>query len=325
MPICTRLVRSPTAAIHDNENGVLAGDKADSDILIESSWFAHNGAGDGQSHNLYINHVRSFTLRFSYSQGARVGHLVKSRAYSTSILYNRLTGEDGNPSYEIDVPNGGRVEIVGNQIHQGTAAENSTLVSFGAEGTSNPEQSLLVLHNTFVNDRTAGATFVLIAGSPTARVLNNLFIGTGSAVSGTATQQSNLVMDRSSLVDAARFDYHLKAGASAINAGTDPGGDLSPRFQYVHPLSAESRQLVDGAWDVGAFEFGTPPAAPSTDGGTSDGGPVTGGPSDGGTSGTPAEDEQLSPDAGCGCSTRGGASSALALLLLMALGRRRAV
>jgi MYXO-CTERM domain-containing protein len=285
---------------HDNENGLLAGDKADSDILVESSWFARNGAGDGQSHNLYINHVRSFTLRFSYSHGARVGHLVKSRAYSTSLLYNRLTSEEGNPSYEVDLPNGGRVELVGNQIHQGTTAENSTLVSFGAEGTSNPEQSLLVLHNTFVNERTAGATFVRIAGSPTARLINNLFIGPGTPLSGTATQQSNLVTDSTSLVDPAHFDDHLKAGSPAINAGTEPGADLSPRFQYVHPLGGEPRQLVDGAWDVGAFEYGTPPA-PSTDGGAP------------------------TPDAGCGCTTQGAASSSLALLMLLALGRRRAV
>ena len=173
---------------HDNQNGILAGDKPDSDILIESSEFARNGAGDGQSHNLYINRVRSFTLRSSYSHGARVGHLVKSRAYSTSILYNRLTGEDGNPSYEIDVPNGGRVDVVGNLIHQGATTENPALLSFGAEGTTNPEQVLSVIHNTFVNERSAGGTFVYIGGSPMARVVNNLFVGKGTPVSGTATQ-----------------------------------------------------------------------------------------------------------------------------------------
>jgi uncharacterized protein (TIGR03382 family) len=297
---------------HDNENGVLAGDKADSDILIESSWFARNGSGDGQTHNMYINHVRSFTLRFSYSHGARAGHLVKSRAYSTSILYNRLTSEEGNPSYEIELPNGGRVEVVGNQIQQGTAAENSTLVSFGAEGTSNPEQALVVINNTFVNDRTAGGTFVRIAGSPTARIINNLFIGKGTPVSGTATQESNLVTDTSGLVDPARFDYHLKAASPAVNAGTEPGTDgtqsLAPRFQYVHPLSGEPRQRLDGAWDVGAFEYGTLPS-PSTDGGTP------------GVPGSPGGEP--TSDTGCGCTTLGGASSTLALLLLLALGRRR--
>ena len=45
------------AYFHDNENGILAGDKSGSTIIIESSEFVHNGAGDGKSHNLYINHV----------------------------------------------------------------------------------------------------------------------------------------------------------------------------------------------------------------------------------------------------------------------------
>ncbi|WNG30298.1 hypothetical protein F0U62_44525 [Cystobacter fuscus] len=302
---------------HDNQNGVLAGDKADSDILIESSWFARNGAGDGQSHNMYINHVRSFTLRFSYSQGSRVGHLVKSRAYSTSILYNRLTSEEGNPSYEIELPNGGRVMVVGNLIQQGTTAENSTLVSFGAEGLTNPEQALFIINNTLVNDRTAGGTFVRIAGSPTARIINNLFIGTGTRISGTATQVSNLDTDKSGFVNPASFDYHLKAGSPAINAGTDPGTDgtqsLAPQFQYVHPLGGEPRQRLDGAWDVGAFEFGTPPA-PSTDGGTTPG-----------VSDPPGEDGGPTPDTSRGCTTSGAASSTLALLLLLVLGRRRVV
>ncbi|XXF79951.1 right-handed parallel beta-helix repeat-containing protein [Myxococcaceae bacterium GXIMD 01537] len=309
---------------HDNENGVLAGDKADSDILIESSEFARNGAGDGQSHNMYINRVRSFTLRFSDSHAARVGHLVKSRAYSTFILYNRLTSGDGNPSYEIDLPNGGRARVVGNQIHQGTAAENSTLLSFGAEGTTNPEQALFVINNTFVNDRTAGATFVRIAGTPTARVFNNLFIGKGTPLSGTATQESNLVTETPGLVDSARFDYHLLATSPAVNAGSEPGMDgtdaLAPAFQYVHPLGGEPRQRLGSAWDVGAFEFGEPPTSPA-DGGIPSS-PVAPG-EDGGVPAQGQDGEEPPPDQGCGCATPAGASSTLALLLLVALGRRR--
>jgi hypothetical protein len=50
---------------HDNENGILTGANPASDIVVEHSEFAHNGFGDGYSHNLYIGSVRSFTLRFS--------------------------------------------------------------------------------------------------------------------------------------------------------------------------------------------------------------------------------------------------------------------
>ena len=48
---------------HDNENGILAGNNPNSTILIEFSEFASNGAGDGQSHNLYINHVAKLVFQ----------------------------------------------------------------------------------------------------------------------------------------------------------------------------------------------------------------------------------------------------------------------
>src|SRR5262249_52153331 len=39
---------------HNNEDGVLAGANSVENMDIENSEFAFNGAGDGQSHNLYI-------------------------------------------------------------------------------------------------------------------------------------------------------------------------------------------------------------------------------------------------------------------------------
>ncbi len=75
---------------HDNEDGILAGDNANSDIIIESSEFARNGYGDGYSHNLYINHVKSLTFRFCYSHHAKVGHNLKSRAYTNYIYTTEL-------------------------------------------------------------------------------------------------------------------------------------------------------------------------------------------------------------------------------------------
>jgi hypothetical protein len=89
---------------HDNEDGVLTYIAPEGDILIERSVFARNGAGDGQSHNIYIGKVRSFTLRFSHSHDSKAGHEVKSRARINRIEYNRLTDEgNGNSSYLIDL------------------------------------------------------------------------------------------------------------------------------------------------------------------------------------------------------------------------------
>jgi hypothetical protein len=76
--------------IHDNENGILSGANANSNILIENTEFGHNGYGTGQTHNLYIGAVRSLTFRYNYSHDARVGHNLKSRAATNTIAYNRF-------------------------------------------------------------------------------------------------------------------------------------------------------------------------------------------------------------------------------------------
>ena len=153
---------------HDNENGILTGANLTSDIVIENSEFARNGFGDGQSHNIYIGTVRSFTLRYSYSHLAKIGHLVKSRAQTNYILYNRLTDETGTASYEIDLPAGGRAYVIGNLIQQSPTTDNETIISFAEEGGRNAVQELYVVNNTIVNDYAEGGIFVHVSGSPAA-------------------------------------------------------------------------------------------------------------------------------------------------------------
>ena len=142
---------------HHNENGILTGNNKLSDILIENSEFAWNGYGKGQSHNMYIGRVRSFTLRYSYIHHARIGHNVKTRALENHILYNRIMDEeDGTASYAIDVPNGGLVYILGNVIQQGPLTDNWAIISYGAEGLKGKEHSLWVVNNTIINERSSG-------------------------------------------------------------------------------------------------------------------------------------------------------------------------
>ncbi len=156
---------------HDNENGILTGANLSSDIVIENSEFARNGFGDGQSHNIYIGTVRSFTLRYSYSHLAKIGHLVKSRAQTNYILYNRLTDETGTASYEIDLPAGGRAYVIGNLIQQSPTTDNETIISFAEEGGRNAVQELYVVNNTIVNDYVEGGIFVHVSGFPSAVAL----------------------------------------------------------------------------------------------------------------------------------------------------------
>ena len=234
-------------SFHDNEDGILTGANPESDILVEFSEFHHNGAGDGYSHNLYIGQVRSFTLRFCSSRQAKTGHLVKSRAQTNSILYNRLMDEqDGSSSYVIDLPNGGRSYIIGNIIHHGAHAENGVAVSYAAEGAKNTAQELYVVNNTYVNERATSATFLRVAGTPpVVRVINNIITGTKTVLTGPGESTNNLVTHPSGFVDAPHYDYRLTPRSPALGAGIDPGkaGDfyLAPKSYYRHPVGALPR------------------------------------------------------------------------------------
>ena len=252
---------------HHNENGILSGADAESDIVVENSEFGFNGAGDGQSHNIYIGNVRSFTLRGSYSHDAVVGHLVKSRAANNRIEANRLSNENGgSASYEIDLPNGGYSTVISNVIQQAPTASNGGLIAYGMEGGTNPGQELYLVSNTLVNDRSAGS-FVLV-GSGTTRVFaaNNVLGGAGTPWSSPIVESlNNHINAQPAFVNRAGYDYTPAAGAPFVNAGVDPGSDssgqsLRPTLEYVHPASQRARPN-DGALDIGALERegGTPP------------------------------------------------------------------
>jgi hypothetical protein len=281
---------------HDNQDGILAGDDASSQILIENTEFDHNGAGDGYSHNLYINHVGKLIFQYNYSHRAVAGHLLKSRAAETHVLYNRLTGEsDGTQSYEIDVPNGGKTYVIGNLVEQGANTGNPAMLAYGEEGANaaNPSDALFVVNNTFVNDRGSG-TFVLVgdAVKTPVHLVNNVFSGGGTKCSQpNPVDSASFTGSAPGFANAAQYDYHLVDGSPCIGAGVAPGTDgsfsLAPNRQYVHPVSSEGRTTV-GTIDVGAYEFGggEPGDGGSTDGGGAGGANgIAGGANPGGASG----------------------------------------
>jgi hypothetical protein len=242
---------------HDNENGILGGG---GNVLIEYSEFAHNGLGEyGRTHNMYISSgTQRFTLRYSYSHHATIGHNVKSRANENYILYNRIMDEvTGNSSYDIDIPDSGLAYIVGNLIQQGTAADNSTIVAYGAESAINPMHELYVVNNTIVNDRGSG-TFLSVRAGTTARIINNIFSGNGTVLSGPGTLVSNLVSNAPGLVNISAFDYRLTAASPARDAGSNPGSvngfDLTPIYEYVHVAGQKARPRIGGI-DIGAYEY----------------------------------------------------------------------
>jgi hypothetical protein len=257
--------------LHDNENGILSNQNVNSDVLIEYTEFGHNGfGGDGQTHNLYIGKSKSLTFRYNFSHDANVGHNLKSRAMTNTIVYNRFSsmnpGEQGStasgqPSYEIDLPNAGTSYIIGNIIQQPAANQNPTLVAYGEEGASNPGQDLYFINNTVLNDFSGGGLFVFVSGNVTtpALIQNNIFGGIGTLTNQTsAVLKSNIRSVAPGFVNRATYDLHPTASALIINAGTDPGKSASgvsllPVAQYKATASGEARPVV-GTLDIGAYE-----------------------------------------------------------------------
>ena len=252
---------------HDNEDGLLAGDRPNSEILIEYSIFEHNGYGDGYTHNIYVNHVKKFTFRYSWTHRAVVGHELKSRAYETFIYCSRISNEDGSASREIDLPNGGKAYIIGNIIQQGQNGENSNIIGYGLEGLTNPGMhALYLINNTIWNQKTVGSLLAFPSAAPSCKAYNNLLLGGGSlfangnvpAVLDTLANLWFANINDAQLADPQQLDFLPFCTSPAVEVGADPGADgtqaLLPAQSYVHPASVKSRLIVGSQPDIGALE-----------------------------------------------------------------------
>jgi len=240
---------------HDNESGILTNAGEDIELDVENSEFSHNGAGDGQSHAIYVGAIGRFRLSGSYIHHANVGHLVKSRAKRNRIEYNRLTDESGGQaSYELEFPNGGVAEVVGNIVQQGSGTRNSVMLSYGVEGYGWPVNRLAMAHNTLVNDRRYGGTFVRVApGAQAVWTRNNLWVGPGRLnLPDAADSAGDRRAEWPAFVQPSREDYRLTEAARAAMAGIAPVPPaLAPRYEYQHPLRL--RPVPDAALLPGAL------------------------------------------------------------------------
>ena len=266
--------------LHDNQNGILANANVNSDIVIENTEFGHNGAGDGQSHNLYIGHVKSLTFRYNFSHDANVGHNLKSRADTNLIAYNRFSslnpGETGStaagkPSYEIDLPNAGTSYVIGNIIQQPASNANAAMLAYGEEGATNAGSDLYVINNTFLNDMGSGGTFMFVSGKvPTPAIAqNNIYAGVGTfSTQASTVDKTNYRSASPSFANRAAYDLHPTGSALVIDAGSDPGVSakgvsLKAIAQYKHVAAGEARPVV-GQIDIGAYESTTAPTTSTT-------------------------------------------------------------
>ena len=165
------------------------------------------------------------------------------------------------------------VGVPGTRTLTPAANQNPNMVAYGEEGASNPGKNLYVVNNTFLNDNSAGGTFVLVGSGVSTPVLlqNNVIAGIGVLTNqASALDRTNYRSAAPAFVDRANYNLHPAAGAPFINAGSAPGATaggvaLAPTLQYKHVAMKEAR-LADAAIDIGAYEAAstvTPPAGDS--------------------------------------------------------------
>jgi hypothetical protein len=248
-------------AFVDNENGILTGNLSTVEISVQNSAFENNGNGDGSAHNLYVGAVARLDVIGCLFSRSRVGHLLKSRARVTTLRYSRLTGEDGNSSYELDLPDGGEALILGNLFQQGPASENSTIVSYGAEGYRWPKNVLQLAFNTVINDRSSGIFVRAAKGAERVLLENNVWIGKGEfRIDAALESHGNVEATRSDFADPSQWDYRPRVGSRLVGRAGFRGADdpkrLLPDREY---RAVASSCPIEGATPVtpltpGAFQ-----------------------------------------------------------------------
>ncbi len=147
----------------NNENGILSMAAPGATITVRDSVFLRDGVcAIFCAHGIYAGHIGHLVVQHSRFAGIREGHHIKSRALATDISDCDISdGPDGTASYQIDVPNGGRVSILRNRLEKGPHTENAeTAIAIGEEGVSNPTPSILVADNSFRNDGPVPAAFL---------------------------------------------------------------------------------------------------------------------------------------------------------------------
>jgi hypothetical protein len=142
---------------HDNQNGILGGVYPTGQIAIVNSVFDHNGQcppTNACSHGVYLGNMAKVTISNSTFRNTNTGHHIKSRAVETDIS-NTLEDDGTVPagaSYDIDIPNGGIVNITCNEIIKNPNAQNSAMITFGEENNLHSINSLNVTDSLFTNN-----------------------------------------------------------------------------------------------------------------------------------------------------------------------------
>lgn len=254
-------------AFFDNQNGLLTANFEDAELTIQNSIFAQAPKQQKPlAHLLYVGRIKTLRVVNSRFHGGYFGHLLKSRARVSDIRYNLLVdGVGGSASYEAEFPNGGDVTLVGNVMGQSSHTENPTLLAYGAEGNTWPENKLKIVHNTFYSEGFQPAWFLHVfaekfATAPEIVTRNNLLAGVGVFSTNVAGQHhGNFAALPTVFGDPDVMDFTLTANSwlrGWVEPLTpDPEG-LQPKFEHLMPGRVSAIQ-APAKWAPGAIQAST--------------------------------------------------------------------
>ena len=172
--------------IHNNQMGILAHSSKKSSVVISNSKFEANGdCPKFCGHGVYVGHLRHLSVSNSQFTGHKHGHHIKSRAYNTEIIGNRIMdGASGTSSYAINLPDSGTASIRYNFIEKGPKTENSqAVIAIGEEGPwnkggrVNPSRFIRIENNVFQNNNKLQTNFVWNRGHDPVTMRSNRISG----------------------------------------------------------------------------------------------------------------------------------------------------
>ena len=319
-------------SVHDCQDGFMSDGPAT--LTVRASEVFHNGAGDGYSHNFYVQ-GQSIVLIGNHIHDSNGGQNVKVRSHDAFIAYN-LIENAGN--YEIDLiqnppqtdaPNANAI-LIGNVIvRPASAANNSQVILWGTDNAADSARngSLFALSNTFILAHPSNRLFHAISpaagsqihlvnsivhatvsgtGLATDATTAGILVGSNDWISSNVTTAGTLtsVLSGAAPGFVSATDLHLTAGSPVLGAGLagatavdGTGATVSGMAdqEFSAPLGTTAR-AAGSALDLGAYGF---PRA--SDGGTADAGSPDGGaPADAGVPDGGAGDGGGPPTGGSG-------------------------
>ncbi|QGP78989.1 right-handed parallel beta-helix repeat-containing protein [Sphingobium sp. CAP-1] len=151
----------------NSEEGILTGDYAGGQVVIDKSTFRHLGRCDRDldcAHGIYIGRLASLSVTNSRFDAGDGGHYLKTRTARVAISGNSFDDSGGTlTNYMIDLSNGATGAITGNEMVQGKDKDNwSAFITIAPEGREHSSAGLVIEGNKagFVPGLARGSTFV---------------------------------------------------------------------------------------------------------------------------------------------------------------------